>query len=1115
VRPDKTPAPGPYVELVSEVLSRILQRDQLPLDGDFLELGGHSLLAVNASLELVRRTGLSLDADVLFTHRSVGDLADHLAHVSLSRRESPVTPAEERLLYLSRLHPLSAQYHVPVRYRFRGEIHKHLLRSALEEIIRRHDALRTCFTADGRRVVLSEARLAWSVLDLTGEDPAAAGPAAAAHIDAEARRPLDVTAAPLLRACLVLEPGERTTLLLTLHHLIADQHSLDLLDLELQELYGAEVGHRQPLPQFPRRGLAGHPDRQASVDHWEQQISGLGGRMALPADQERPDLVGPGGDVVETFLDAHLVEQLDQLAVRSSATEFVVLLAAYGAFLGRVTATGQTPMASEVVISVPLSGRTDDDETTVGMFVNALPIRLHFQPGTTFRELIGTTRGLLGQALLHQHVPLQDLVVSASAGHPLTQVGISYVDDRQWFWAPDGAEAERDVLSTGTAKYELLWTLTRDKASARSRLEFSTAIFSRRRAEELHADLEATLVDLAGRPDEAIATVLTKDDSLQEAGRGSGWRQPVAEPVHRQVEQWARRTPAKTAIRDGELSLTYGELERASGRLAGQLTALGARPGERVAVVAGRGAATVAAFLAVLRAGAAYLPIDTAQPVDRSGRLMADSGVRYAICEPGMEAHVPGSVAVVPLTLDASAEAGAFEARVQPLPERQLAYVIYTSGSTGTPKGVLAPHEGVARLVPRSNYLEVNPDDVVAHLSNTAFDAATFEIWGALSAGATLVVVPRTVALSPDSLRRLLRETGVSIIFTTNALLNVLVAQAPDIFARVRALLLGGDQYSIETLRRMMAAGGPERLIHVYGPTENTTYSTAYEVSPADLEAGLLPIGSAIAGTYLRVLDERFSPVGAGQSGELYVGGQGLADGYVGDPGRTSGAFVADPFGDGSGQRLYRTGDMVRQLAGGEVVFLGRTDDQVKIRGFRVELGEVEQAIAGCPDVLDGAVVPVTTAEGTELVVITVGEASTEAVRSHFTSKLPAYMVPAHHRTVEKLPLNPSGKVDRAALQAMVLPGLGPVAGTAGSGSATGEPSSVDHALEQIWKDLLGVPAVSGESDFFGLGGSSIKAMYLVAAIERDLGAALPITAVFRHPTFASLAAEITKSAGR
>ncbi|WP_309236768.1 condensation domain-containing protein, partial [Micromonospora sp. S-DT3-3-22] len=559
----------PYEEIVRAAFGQVLRRAEIAPDADFFDLGGQSLQAVEVALELRRRIGVPVEMDLLFRYRRPVDLVAHLARLAPPARRVPMSPTEERLLFLDRLHPGSPLYCVPVRYEFAGAVDAEALRAALQELVDRHGALRTCFPADGRKLVRSAATLPWTAVDLSGEEPERAAVESRRHLDAEARRPVPTDVPPLARACLVTEPGDRTVLLLTLHHLIADQHSLDLLDSQLQQAYGARVGLARELPPVRRRGLAGQPDAAESLAHWREQLAGLDGRLALPADRPRPEVVGPAGAVVTAPLDPALVTRLTDLARDCAASEFMVLLAAYTAFLSRVAAPGGTTHASDVVVGAPFGGRTVDDEDTVGMFVNVLPIRARIDADTTFRELVGQVRGQVSAALAYQWTPLQELVAELADaagpdGHPLTQVGISHVDDRDWHWAPAGAPAVREVLSTGTAKFELLWTVTTGTTSATSALEVAADLFTPDRARQLHATLLADLARLSATPDATVVDAVASGPSTAPEVAHGYVRQPVERPVHEVVALRARAHPEAVAVRHGDRSLSYGALDTAA-----------------------------------------------------------------------------------------------------------------------------------------------------------------------------------------------------------------------------------------------------------------------------------------------------------------------------------------------------------------------------------------------------------------------------------------------------------------------------------------------------------------------------------------------------------------------
>ncbi|WP_367129328.1 amino acid adenylation domain-containing protein [Saccharothrix sp. HUAS TT1] len=1060
----------------------LLEVEDIEPDDDFFELGGSSTQAVELALRLRREFDVDIPTDAVFGHRTPAAQIDLVGRVSDAL--PPLTAAQERLLVAQGVHPRSPLYSVPVLYEFTGEVDPDRLRDCLRRLVDHHEALRTRFTPEGLRVVEKTAVLPVRVVE-------AAGDAAYALVDEELREPVRLDEAPAARALIVRAAEDRWKLLLIVHHAVADGHSLDLLDRELQQLYGAGSS-----PPPPRNGMAVLPHRDESIAYWERQLDGASGKPFLPNDRPRPGVVGVAGGVSSALLDEASDAALDDLSRSSGASAFMVALAAYIAFLRRCS-------GDDVVVGVPAAGRTPADESTVGMFVNILPIRVRVDPRGTFTDLVSSVRRVVADALAHQQIGFQQIARdwAVSAGfrhHPLVQAAFSYSDESAWTWAPEGAEAVRRVLPNGGAKYELLWTLTRRPGGTASEVEYSADLFSPERAEHFHTGIRGTLAALLAAPDEPLGSVLLRDEPRPPPVDGPG------EGVHDLVVATAAERPRAVALRDGDAELTYGELEAASGHLARELVNSGVEPGDRVGIAAGRGAAAVVAQLGVLRAGAAYVPVDVGQPPARSRTVLADAGVRLVLFGTGGDAHLPPGVPALPLADPADLAArGPFRGELPRVTPQHVAYVVHTSGSTGVPKGVTVPHDAVARLVPRSNYVRIQPDDVVVHLSNPAFDAATFEVWGALTAGATLVVVPRDVVLSARRFHGFLRSRGATVAFVTTALFNTLVEQVPDIFAELRVLLFGGEQHAVEPLRRMLDAGPPTDFLHVYGPTENTTFSTYHPVTAADVADGQVPIGKAVEDTWLRVLDDRLAPVAVGGTGELYVGGRGLAHGYLGDPARTAAAFVADPFSDVPGQRLYRTGDLVLVEPGGSVVFRGRRDAQVKIRGFRVEVGEVERTLLQCPGVTDGIVLVRDSGAGRELLGVVVGPVSVEDVRAHLSEVLPEYMVPTRWASVGSLPMTPNGKVDREALLAAAASTTAPAG--AGGPSSDRDNGWIALALGAIWKEVLEVDEVSAESDFFRQGGESIKVLRLVGAVHRRFGVELDVVSVFREPVFASL----------
>lgn len=1091
---------------------------------DFFEAGGNSLQAVDFALRLRQVSGSEVPLDILFERRCLTQLAVYLFETG-ARTTMPVTPAEERLLYHERLHPGSALYRIPVQYDFHGALDVEALRKTLEDLTDAYAALRCHFTPDGRRSIAAKVSLPLEVVDLTDEPdadfPTSSGQNLEIYLTEATGRPLPVDQAPLARAVLFKRSLVNWTMLLVFHHLIADQRSLDVIDRGLQDFYarrvGAEAGNQSPLPTIGAKSIA---DKAEARKYWRTSLQGIGDPLNLPLSKAMPVVHGVVGDTVDRTLDPGLAARVVEAARRNATGVSVVLLAAYA------TALGDMSLSDDVVVAMPAPGRTAAEEQTVGMFVNILPMRVRLKPADTFRQVLSRVRTAVLSGLAHQHVPFQEIVeeitpARETSRNPLTQVGFSYVDESGWRWSVGGIDATRSIRSTGTAKYELLWTVNHSGDELRSALEFSTDLFTGTDAGSVHSRLLRHIDILLGNPDAPLAEISRLAAQSQPSRTAFSSAAPTL-PVHEVVLEAARRHPEKVAIRAGADVLTYQRTVALATLVAQRLLTGGVTPADRVAVAVERGAAAVVSFLGVLMSGAAYVPIDVAQPPTRSLEMLSATRTRFAIVRGTHQPHFPAGTEIVSIdSLRLDRDPPETESRSAPtVGPDQPAYVMCTSGSTGHPKYVTVPHRAIRRLVPTSNYVTFNADDVVAQLSNLAFDAATFEIWGALGSGAELVVPDRQTILSPELFRRFFVEHKVTVLFTTSALLNPIVEYAPDAFGRVRALLFGGDQYQISTIRTIAGASSPPRtMVNAYGPTENTTFSAFHRVTPEDLASGEIPIGAAIDGSYLRVLDANLVQVPAGSEGELYVGGFGLAQGYFGDPVRTATRFVADPKATEPGERLYRTGDVVRLKENGDVLFLGRADDQIKVRGFRVELGEVERALTSCPGVGTGIAVASKAGRHTKLMAVVTGAVQRADVIRHLRSKVPEYMVPTHILVAESLPLTPNGKVDRRACQHLVSE----ISGSTQAEPATAEILNVEEirgdphpendfvrAFADLWREVLEVDGpIRPDSDFIDSGGQSIKALRLVGLVYSRFGVELGIAAVFGRPTFGALTAEV------
>jgi amino acid adenylation domain-containing protein len=1083
---------GSLREAVAEIWRAHLGLEQVRDEDDFFQQGGHSSLAVETALRLRTLTDAELELDILYDHPTFGDLVAALqARGSGAQRTGrrPLTAAEERLWFFEQLHPNTPAYHISVLYRFDARLDVGRLTAALAALTDRHEALRRGFEESGSAFVLRHVPPAVRAVSGAGSSELTIRQL----LDSEASRPFDLDRPPLCRALVVEREDAGDLLLLTVHHLICDGESVNLLDAELQRLYaGADASPAAP------RGLPLRPEDPQAPAFWRDALAGLRRGPALPYDRDRPRELGVSGLAHRVELPPETVAALERIAGQERLSWFMIWVAAYTLALAAVT------RGRDFVIVVPVSSREPAQSAELGMFVDTLPLRFALPRDLTTRRLVRHVRRVVTQALARQ-MPMQAITDAAGISGKLSRVlfgqtALSFMDESGWRWQAAGLQATREFYPTGTAKYELLWSVTRGPGRTVAELEFNTDLFSAEAGVALHEQMVAAVTTAVADPDAKLPAV-TAGTPGERAGYSS-----VADRVHEQ----ARARPAAVAVLDRGRSLSYRDLNVQAAAVAAGLTESGLRRGDIVAVPMHRGAAAVTAFLGIVRAGCAYLPLDPAQTGERARQIIVQAGARAAIVAAEDDAGlVPASVPA--LTLGALAGRAVPDGPAPPpapLMEQDLAYVIFTSGSTGQPKGILVPHGAITRLVPEADYLTIGAHDRVAHLSNPAFDAATFEVWGALTSGATLVVVDREVALSPARLEALIARQRISAMFLTTALFNQVADFAPAAFRSVRALLFGGEMHDIKRLERILASEPPARLVHVYGPTENTTFSTAHDVTVADLAAGVVPIGGPITGTTAYVLAGDGTPVRAGDTGELYLGGAGLALGYLGAPAATAASFVPDPFGRAGG-RLYRTGDQVRLLADGTFSFVGRTDDQVKVRGFRVEPGEVELVLRRQDRVRDAVVLGRRTADGTELVayVSASGPVTAPELRERLAAELPPYLVPSIV-LVPALPVNANGKIDRTAL--LELAGGQPEPGPARPAGPEGDPPSRNDAVlagvRALWQEVLGCGQIAPGADFFALGGHSLQAMRLIARIDQEFGVELEFVTFIENCTLAGIA---------
>ncbi|MGW1129324.1 amino acid adenylation domain-containing protein [Streptomyces sp. NPDC002526] len=1129
---------SPREDLLAGIFAEVLGRPGVGRDDSFFDLGGHSLLAMRVVSRVRTVLGADLAVRTLFEHPTVAGLARALDTRGQSR--PPVRPvaerpdplplsyAQQRLWFLNRLDGLSSSYHIPLVLDIDGPLDTDALRAALLDVMERHEALRTVFPErDGvpHQLVLP-AEVVAPRLPVESTAPAWLEAAVADAVDA----PLDVAADPPLRARLLRTAPGHHVLVLVLHHIAGDGWSLAPLARHLGDAYRARLAGREPEAgngiQYAdytlwQHTVLGEPDAPGSVlreqlDHWHTALDGLPGLIDLPLDRPRPVTTDPSGAVHAFDVPPGLHTELLRMARESGTTLFMVLQAAVATLLHRHGAGDDIPLGT------PVAGRTDEAlEELVGFFVNTLVLRTDLSGAPTFGELLRRVREFDLAAYAHQDVPFERLVesvnpVRARNHHPLFQTML--VLQNQDAVRPElpGLDVEDRLVHNNLSKFDLTFAFGEERGGAglTAGIEYATALFDRVTVEALAARLLRLLEQVAADPARPLADydLLTPDERTRTAQWGTGRELPAPAPdttLPALFAAQARRTPDAVAVTGDGATLTYTALDTVSADLAAALAALGAGPETGVGVLLSRSPAVVSASLGAVRAAAAYVPMDARWPRERLEQVADVADVRVLVVDEqaASSAWVTETARRVPvLVVDRTGRVlrGAPPAPGGPVPvpgPDALAYVMFTSGSTGLPKGVGVSHADVAALAEDAAWQGGAADAVLMH-SAYVFDASTFEMWAPLLRGGTVVVAPEGV-LEAETLRDAVREHGVTAVFLTTALLNVIADTDPGAFAGLRLVCAGGELASPDAMQRVAGAAPGVRVLHVYGPTETTTFATRYDVA-ADLAAGPPPIGRPLDGMRLYVLDGSLGPVPAGVTGELYLAGRGVARGYTGLPALTATRFVADPF-DPDGGRMYRTGDLVKWTPDGQIAYVSRADSQVKLRGYRIEPGEIESVLACCEGVADSFTVVREDIPGDRRLVAYVVPAG--AVRPDPADlaeavgrSLPAYMVPSAFVLVDALPLTVNGKVDRRALPA-------PETHAAPRGRAAR--TVREEIVCGLVADVLGLPAVGADDDFFALGGHSLLATRLVARIRTALAAEIQVKAVFEHPTPAGLAAAL------
>ncbi|CAM5410095.1 Tyrocidine synthase 3 [Streptomyces spiroverticillatus] len=1126
------------------IFAEVLETGREPgIDESFFDLGGHSLLAMRLAGAVAAELGADVGVRDVFEAPSVAALAERLERAATDGTVAAALPllvagdrpevlplsfAQRRLWFLSGMEGAASAYTMPVVLRLGEAVDADVLQRALDDVVARHESLRTVFPEAGgepcQRVLPAGAGLV--PLDRAECDESTAH----ARIGELSALPFDLAVELPLRAALfTLSPADHL-LVLVLHHIAGDGWSMRPLTEDLTAAYEArgrgEVPGWSPLPvQYADYALwqhrhLGDPDTpgsplQGQLAHWTAELAGLPEEIALPADRARPALPTHRARTHTTSTPSAVHRGLVAHARAHGATLFHAVHAALAVLLTR------NGGGTDLPIGTPTAGRPHPDlDRLVGFFVNTLVLRTDTSGNPTHTELLRRTRDVGLSALSHQDLPFERLVEALNPArtphrHPLFQTALTLNNTSTATAELTGEDVEFD----GAAKFDLSFTVTEQHAGDGTpdgltvTVEYAADLFEPATVARLADQFQRVLYSAATHPDTPLHDIdlLGADGRAELAALAAGDVHPLpAVGLSRLFAAQVARTPGATAVVSDTGALTYAQLDAATDRLARRLVALGAGGERRIALLQRRSADLVVSTLAVVRAGGAYVPLSENWPDERMALVLADTGADLLLVDaatrdlPFVRARAAAGVRVVDVSADGA------DAHV-PLPDvhpEQLAYVMYTSGSTGRPKGVAVTHADVAALAHDRWWRRDGHHARVLLHSPMAFDAATYEMWVPLLSGGEVVVAPAG-DLDVDRIGRLIAEHRVTALWLTAGLFRLLAEDAPQALAGVREVMTGGDVVPAAAVRRVLDVHPGLRVVDGYGPTETTVFATRHAIAAGDLLGTTVPIGRPLDNMRAEVLDAALQQVPPGVPGELFLAGAGLARGYLGRPGLTAERFVPDPFGEPGG-RMYKTGDLGRwrydEAGEGRLEFLGRTDDQVKLRGFRIEPAEIEAHFAGRPDVAQAAVVLREDSPGDQRLVayvVPAGDAALDAaeLRAHAAVHLPAYQVPAAVVVLGTLPLTPNGKLDRRAL---------PVPDATTGATASRAPRTPrEEVLCGLFATALAVEHVGIDDNFFERGGHSLLAMRLVGSVRNELGVEVGVGDLFEAPTVAALAARL------
>ncbi|MAT97566.1 MAG: hypothetical protein CL608_10525 [Anaerolineaceae bacterium] len=1133
-----------------DIWQTLLKVDRVSIYDNFFELGGHSLLATQLVSRIQKQFNLKLPLRELFEQSTVAQIAglieqspEHKPDKAIHKqfipqlpdgRQPPLSFAQRRLLVMDELAPNKATFNIPLAFKIDGRLDNTALQTAVNTLYQRHSSLRTTFHygEDGQpyQHIANDTHLPIEQVDFSTLPEEVQEEKVEDWIREEAGRPFNLSTGPLVRLAHLCLSETEHILVVVMHHIITDGWSMGIFVREFVSLYVSQAkGFPLDLPElrvqyadfaaWQQTWLPGDV-LEEQLAFWQNHLAGAPAVLSLPTNMPRPKMQSTRGDLYSQLLPKELTSALTRFGQSHKSTRFMTLMAAYNILLMRYS------QQNDIVVGTPIANRNHPEiENIIGFFVNMLPLRTQISEDETFSTLLDKMRQTALDAYNHQDIPFEQVVnllqPERDTSHsPIFQVSFALQNNDTSLPQLNLNDLSLTPLTADskTAKYDLTLMVTETNNGLLCHWEYSTDLFWPETIKRMHKHFETLLHSIVQQPDLAVTklSILPPTEKQLLLHDWQGKVDPTIPQISlsQQIEEWAKRQPGVTAVSDQHTSLTYAQLNQRANQLARLLINQGVQPGNAVGIHMSASVPAILGIVACHKARAACVPFDPAYPDQRLQFMLDDTATPVILTDSNLDHLDTGNCAVwqwnaIQSQLD---QQDATNLNLAYAPTDR-AYIIYTSGSTGTPKGVICGHTGVFNLL-RSfdQWGELPPQANSSLWTSLNFDVAVYEIFAALISGGALHIVPADLRMDAAALFTWLAKKQIASVYLPPFMVEPFAAWLKEgkTYPAMRRLLVGVEPLAEQTLVAIQKRQPQAAVINAYGPTEATVCVTAYSIPADSRRQGNAPLGKALLNTELYVLDEEMQPAPIGVAGELYIGGMGLAHGYLNRPDLTAENFVPNPFSDDPEARLYRTGDLVHYLPDGNLMFNGRTDFQLKVRGFRIELGEIESKLLAQPGVAAGVVMPHTAADG-QITLVAYYEleqdaaASQQTLRDGLHNDLPNYMVPAVWIQLEQMPRTPNDKIDRNALPAPNLEAISREA-------AYAPPSTpLEKRLVALWENLLQMEEIGIHDNFFSLGGHSLLAVQLMTALRQQMGKELPLRLLFDAPTIAELAHELEK----